>query len=258
MSTFNMVASMNESTVVSEYIPESKRSDSYQSEADLENEFIRMLVEQGYEYLQIHTEAELIANLRKKVEQLNSYNFTDTEWERFFHKYIANANEGIVEKTRTIQEDAVKNMERDDGSTKNITLLDKKNIHNNRLQVINQYEVSQNEGAKFDNRYDVTILVNGFPLIHVELKRRGVAIREAFNQINRYQRDSFGQEADYMNMCRYLLFQMEHIQSIIPIPLVLPILKSRKRTQVEAKRPAIVLSSLLFGRMQIIKSFLTL
>ncbi len=198
MSTFNMVASMNESTVVSEYIPESKRSDSYQSEADLENEFIRMLVEQGYEYLQIHTEAELIANLRKKVEQLNSYNFTDTEWERFFHKYIANANEGIVEKTRTIQEDAVKNMERDDGSTKNITLLDKKNIHNNRLQVINQYEVSQERNvypadrqAKFDNRYDVTILVNGFPLIHVELKRRGVAIREAFNQINRYQRDSF-------------------------------------------------------------------
>ena len=191
MPNYNMVASMNESTVVSEYIPESKRSDSYQSEADLEKEFIRMLVEQGYEYLQIHTEAELIANLRKKIEQLNSYNFTDTEWERFFHKHIANANEGIVEKTRTIQEDAVKNMERDDGSTKNITLLDKKNIHNNRLQVINQYEVSQDEGAKFDNRYDVTILVNGFPLIHVELKRRGVAIREAFNQINRYQRDSF-------------------------------------------------------------------
>ena len=198
MSTFNMVASMNESTVVSEYIPESKRSDSYQSEADLEKEFIHMLTEQGYEYLQIHTEAELIANLRKKIEQLNSYNFTDTEWERFFHKYIANANEGIVEKTRTIQEDAVKNMERDDGSTKNITLLDKKNIHNNRLQVINQYEVSQERNvypadrqAKFDNRYDVTILVNGFPLIHVELKRRGVAIREAFNQINRYQRDSF-------------------------------------------------------------------
>ncbi len=191
MSTFNMVASMNESTVVSEYIPESKRSDSYQSEPDLEKEFIRMLTEQGYEYLQIHTEAELIANLRGKIEQLNSYNFTDTEWERFFHKYIANANEGIVEKTRTIQEDAVKNMERDDGSTKNITLLDKKNIHNNRLQVINQYEMSQNDGANYDNRYDVTILVNGFPLIHVELKRRGVAIREAFNQINRYQRDSF-------------------------------------------------------------------
>ena len=109
MTTFNMVASMNESTVVSEYIPESRRSDSYQSEADLEKEFIRMLTEQGYEYLQIHTETELIVNLHRKIEQLNSYHFTDTEWERFFNKYIANANEGIVEKTRTIQEDAVKN-----------------------------------------------------------------------------------------------------------------------------------------------------
>lgn len=191
MSTYNMVASMNESTVVAEYVPESKRSDSYQTEAELEKEFIRMLTEQGYEYIEIHTEAELIANLRKKIEQLNDYTFTDTEWDRFFHKYIANANEGIVEKTRTIQEDAVKNLERDDGSTKNITLIDKKNIHNNRLQVLNQYEVSQAEGANYDNRYDVTIFVNGLPLVHVELKRRGVAIREAFNQINRYQRDSF-------------------------------------------------------------------
>lgn len=191
MSTYNMVASMNESTVVAEYVSESKRSDSYQTEAELEKEFIRMLTEQGYEYIEIHTEAELIANLRKKIEQLNDYTFTDTEWDRFFHKYIANANEGIVEKTRTIQEDAVKNLERDDGSTKNITLIDKKNIHNNRLQVLNQYEVSQAEGANYDNRYDVTILVNGLPLVHVELKRRGVAIREAFNQINRYQRDSF-------------------------------------------------------------------
>lgn len=191
MSTYNMVASMNESTVVAEYTPQTKRSDSYQSEAELEKEFIRMLGEQGYEYLQIHEETELIANLRKKIEQLNDYQFTDTEWERFFHRYIANANEGIVEKTRTIQEDSVKNLERDDGSTKNITLIDKKNIHNNRLQVLNQYEVSQAGGANYDNRYDVTILVNGFPLVHVELKRRGVAIREAFNQINRYQRDSF-------------------------------------------------------------------
>lgn len=191
MSTFNMVASMNESTVVAEYTPQANRSDSYQSEAELEQEFIRMLCEQGYEYIQIHEEKELIANLRKKIEQLNDYQFTDTEWERFFHKYIANANEGMVEKTRTIQEDSVKNLERDDGSTKNITLIDKKNIHNNRLQVLNQYEVSQTDGANYDNRYDVTILVNGFPLVHVELKRRGVAIREAFNQINRYQRDSF-------------------------------------------------------------------
>ncbi|MCM1527626.1 MAG: type I restriction endonuclease subunit R [Bacteroides sp.] len=192
---------MNESTVVSEYTPESRRSDSYQSEAELEKEFIRMLTEQGYEYLQIHSERELIENLKYKLEQLNGYDFTDSEWERFFREHIANANEGIVEKTRTVQEDYTKVLKRDDGSTKNIRLIDKGNIHNNRLQVINQYEVRGNAAenksnpadkiANYDNRYDVTILVNGLPLVHVELKRRGVAVREAFNQINRYQRDSF-------------------------------------------------------------------
>lgn len=200
MSAFNMVASMNESTVVAEYTPESRRSDSYQSETELEKEFIRMLTEQGYEYLQIHSEAELIENLKHKLEQLNGYDFTDSEWERFFREHIANANEGIVEKTRTIQEDCTKVLKRDDGSTKNIRLIDKGNIHNNRLQMINQYEVQGKVGnaakdntnpANYDNRYDVTILVNGLPLVHVELKRRGVDIREAFNQINRYQRDSF-------------------------------------------------------------------
>lgn len=103
MSIFNMVASMNESTVVAEYMPESRRSDSYQSEAELEKEFIRMLTEQGYEYLQIHSEAELIENLKYKLQQLNGYDFTDSEWERFFREHIANANEGIVEKTRTIK-----------------------------------------------------------------------------------------------------------------------------------------------------------
>ena len=191
MSIFNMVASMNESTVVSEYIPEGRRSESYQSEADLEKEFIHMLTEQGYEYINIHSEPELVANLRVKLEQLNDYIFSDNEWDRFFNEYIANSNDGIVEKTHTIQEDAVKNLVRDDGSTKNITLLDKKSIHNNRLQVLNQYRVSQKDGANYDNRYDVTILVNGLPLVHVELKRRGVVLREAFNQIYRYQRDSF-------------------------------------------------------------------
>ena len=161
MSIFNMVASMNESTVVSEYIPEGRRSESYQSEADLEKEFIHMLTEQGYEYINVHSELELVANLRVKLEQLNDYIFSDNEWDRFFNEYIANSNDGIVEKTHTIQEDAVKNLVRDDGSTKNITLLDKKSIHNNRLQVLNQYRVSQKDGANYDNRYDVTILVNG-------------------------------------------------------------------------------------------------
>ncbi|RKJ52089.1 type I restriction endonuclease subunit R [bacterium 1XD42-8] len=188
MSTYNIVLSTNESTVVTEYEPQSKRSDAYQSEADLEAAFIKMLGEQGYEYVTIYNSDALIANLRRQLELLNNYQFTDKEWDSFFKSKIANANEGIVEKTRKIQEDYVQNLTREGGTTINISLIDKKNIHNNRLQVINQYEES---AGKHDTRYDVTILVNGLPLVHVELKRRGVAIKEAFNQINRYQRDSF-------------------------------------------------------------------
>lgn len=191
MSYFNIVAETDENTVVTEYEPMKVRADQYQSEADLEKEFIRLLCEQGYEYLSIHTENDLIENLRAKLEELNHYKFTDTEWNQFFHSAVANPNEHIVEKTRKIQEDNVQVLKRDDGSSKNITLIDKQNIHNNRLQVINQYVIGKEDGAKYDNRYDVTVLVNGLPLVHIELKRRGVAIREAFNQINRYQRDSF-------------------------------------------------------------------
>ena len=191
MPYFNIVAETNENTVVTEYEPVEVRADQYQSEAALEKEFIRMLCDQGYEYLSIHTEKDLIANLRTKLEELNNYKFTDTEWHQFFHTAVANPNEHIVEKTRKIQEDNVQVLKRDDGSSKNITLIDKQNIHNNRLQVINQYVIGKEDGASYDNRYDVTVLVNGLPLVHIELKRRGVAIREAFNQINRYQRDSF-------------------------------------------------------------------
>jgi type I restriction enzyme R subunit len=188
MSLYNIVATTDESTVVAEYVPAYSRSDTYQSEAALEKEMITLLQSQGYEYLVLHDQAALVANLRKQLELLNQYSFSDNEWKRFFTEKIASANEGIVEKTRKIQEDYVQNLLRDDGSTKNIYLIDKKNIHNNRLHVINQYEESD---GTHEARYDVTILVNGLPLVHVELKRRGVAIREAFNQINRYQRDSF-------------------------------------------------------------------
>lgn len=191
MPYFNIVAETNENTVVTEYEPVKVRADQYQSEAELEKEFIRMLCDQGYEYLSIHTEKDLIANLRTKLEELNNYKFTDTEWHQFFHSAVANPNEHIVEKTRKIQEDNVQVLKRDDGSSKNITLIDKQNIHNNCLQVINQYVIGKEDGASYDNRYDVTVLVNGLPLVHIELKRRGVPIREAFNQINRYQRDSF-------------------------------------------------------------------
>ena len=188
MSKYNVVIEMNDSTVVTEYEPVKRKSDSYQSEQALENEFIRMLTEQGYDYLEIHDSESLIKNLRTQLEIVNDYKFTDSEWERFFNDSIANNNDGIVEKTRKIQEDNIQVLKRDDGTSKNITLIDKKCIHNNRLQVINQYV--ENSG-NYDNRYDVTILVNGLPLVHIELKRRGVALKEAFNQINRYQRDSF-------------------------------------------------------------------
>ena len=191
MPYFNIVAQTTENTVVTEYEPVKTRSENYQSEAELEREFIRMLTEQGYEYLKIHTEAELLKNLRVRLSVLNKYEFSDSEWDRFLKESVANPNEHIVEKTRKIQEDYVQVLRRDDGTSKNILLIDKKNVHNNFLQVINQYAISQDEGAKHDNRYDVTVLVNGLPLVHIELKRRGVAIREAFNQINRYQRDSF-------------------------------------------------------------------
>lgn len=188
MSQYNIIAESQEYTVVSEYEKAVQTSDAYQSEADLEKEFIHLLGEQGYEYLPIHTEADLISNLRTQLEKLNSYHFTDNEWETFFNTCIANKNDDIVAKTAKIQEDYIQVLKRDTGESQNIYLIDKTNIHNNFVQVINQYE---EENGAHDTRYDVSILVNGLPLVHVELKRRGVQLKEAFNQINRYQRDSF-------------------------------------------------------------------
>ncbi len=185
---YNLVAQNPKSTVVAEFTPSEKRAKQYQSEADLEKEFIKQIQAQAYEYLRITKEEDLILNLRKQLEKLNSYQFTENEWKQFFNSELANPNQSIEEKTTTMQEDYIKNLKRDDGSVKNIYLIDKKNIHNNNLQAINQYATDEGKRA---NRYDVTILVNGLPLVHIELKRRGIAIREAFNQINRYQRESF-------------------------------------------------------------------
>lgn len=184
---YDMIAENSDSTVVSDYVSPYQRATNYQSEAELEQELIKQLQAQAYEYLPIKSESDLIQNLRTQLEKLNNYTFSDVEWKRFFAERIANGNEGIPEKTFKIQEDHMQLLQRDNGEVINIRLLDKTNIHNNYLQVINQYEVS---GAR-DNRYDVTLLVNGLPLVHIELKRRGVPLQEAFNQINRYQRDSF-------------------------------------------------------------------
>lgn len=187
-ATYKAIAELPESTVVASYMPTAVHEGAYQSEAQLEAAFIAQLTAQGYEYLTIHTEAELVANLRTRLEELNGITLTASEWERLFTQTIAGTNEGIVEKTRRIQEDHIVAFTRDDGTLVNIRLLDKANIHANRLQVINQYE---EEGGRHASRYDVTVLVNGLPLVHIELKRRGVPLKEAFNQINRYQRESF-------------------------------------------------------------------
>lgn len=189
MPHYNTIAENPESTVVANYQPEkNERATSYQSEADLEKAFIKQLQAQAYEYIQINSEDELIDNLRKQLEKLNNIQFTNSEWKQFFSTKIANNANGIVEKTAIIQEDYIQILRRDDGSEINIYLIDKSDIHNNSLQVLNQYTTTE---GKYENRYDVTILVNGLPLVHVELKRRGVDIKEAFNQINRYNRDSF-------------------------------------------------------------------
>jgi len=187
--TYNLVAENPQSTVVTEYTsPYGARVALYQSEAELELAFIKQLETQAYEYLAITSEADLVLNLRRQLEELNAFTFTDTEWEWFFASELANPNQSIEEKTATIQEDYIKNLTREDGTVKNVYLIKKDSIHDNSLQVINQYATEEGQRA---NRYDVTVLVNGLPMVHIELKRRGVAIAEAFNQINRYQRESF-------------------------------------------------------------------
>lgn len=193
--SYEPIAISAESTVVAEYTPEPSDETTYQSEAELERDLIRILESQAYEHLTITREEDLVGNLRRQLEALNSITFTDAEWARFLQQ-ICRGTEGIAEKTARIQNAPVELLRRDDDTKKNIVLLDRTHIHNNRLQVINQYETpraddSTPSGGRHATRYDVTILVNGLPLVHIELKRRGVDIREAFNQINRYQRDSF-------------------------------------------------------------------
>lgn len=189
MKMQNDIVSENpQSTVVAQYERTTPRAEAYQSEAELEQGMIAQLQRQGYEYAHIHHEDELIQNLRQQLEKLNDFHFSDNEWERFFKAEIANEGKGIVDKAETIQRDNIKAFTLDDGTQKNIYLIDQQDPHHNYTQVINQYEVSD---GKRPNRYDVTILVNGLPLVHIELKRRGVSLKEAFNQINRYGRESF-------------------------------------------------------------------
>ena len=188
MAFYDLISENEESTVVAAYESGSVVSEApYMSERHLEDQFVAQMGMQEYDFLAATTEAELIGNLRRQLEALNGVAFTDGEWQRFFSTCIAKPNSGIVEKTRVIQEDPRFNFTFDNGDMKNIMLLDKQDIHQNRLQVMRQYTPT---GGAAKNRYDVTILVNGLPLVHVELKRPGVDIREAFNQIKRYNRET--------------------------------------------------------------------
>ena len=188
MEKFNVIAEQENTTVMSHYEAMPREDCGYQSEAALEQAFIKQLAEQGYERVNITSEAELIANLRCQMERLNNITLTDTEWKQLFEKHIASDQLTIEEKSERIQQKEIVDITLDNGSIQNIRLIDKSNIHNNHLQVLNQYVP---EGGSRENRYDVTILVNGLPLVHCELKRRGVPLKEAFNQINRYGRESF-------------------------------------------------------------------
>ena len=207
MSSIGLISENDNSTVLAEYTGLNRVATSFQSEDALEKELIKTLIEQGYERLYINSEDELIFNLRRQLEKLNNYTFTDGEWDSFFTKVIANKNDYIIEKTRLIQEDYKQEINLDSGEKRNIYLIDKANIHNNSVQVLNQYV--NNEG-NYDNRYDVTILVNGLPLVHVELKKRGVDLREAFNQIERYQRDSFWAGSGLYNFVQIFIISNEH------------------------------------------------
>lgn len=182
------IAEMTGGIILARYEKESSAHDkAYQSEADLERELIENLISQGYERFKASSNEDLYRNLRDKIEKLNKVSFTDDEWRRFLTEYLDAPNDGIVEKTRKIQENYIYDFKFDNGDLKNIKIIDKKNIHNNFMQVMNQFA---QEGKK-KTRYDVTILVNGLPLVHIELKKRGVNIREAFNEIHRYSKESF-------------------------------------------------------------------
>lgn len=185
------IVESNNFIVLDKYTPEWKAAEGYQSESALEQEFIQDLDRQGYEFLPgLNTPEALLANVRVQLQELNAVQFSDGEWLRFVETFLDKPSDGIIEKTRKIHDDYIHDFVFDDGHIQNIYLLDKKTIARNKLQVIKQFEQSGSHA----NRYDVTVLVNGLPLVQVELKKRGVAIREAFNQVHRYSKESFNSE----------------------------------------------------------------
>ncbi|HAV8448500.1 TPA: HsdR family type I site-specific deoxyribonuclease [Escherichia coli] len=184
------IAEYNNFIVLDKYIKAEQTGDSYQSESDLERELIQDLRNQGYEFISVKSQSAMLANVRQQLQNLNGVVFNDSEWRRFTEQYLDNPSDGILDKTRKIHIDYICDFIFDDERLENIYLIDKKNLMRNKVQIIQQFE----QAGSHANRYDVTILVNGLPLVQIELKKRGVAIREAFNQIHRYSKESFNSE----------------------------------------------------------------
>src|SRR5690554_5823637 len=186
------IAESNNFIVLDKYTKQYQVAESYQSEDDLERELVQDLQNQGYEYvLGLNNPQAMLANVRVQLQALNKVSFSEGEWQRFVETYLDKPSDGITDKTRKIHDDYIFDFVFDDGRIQNIYLVDKKNVIRNKLQVIKQFE----QTGSHANRYDVTILVNGLPLVHIELKKRGVAIREAFNQVHRYSKESFNAES---------------------------------------------------------------
>ncbi|HFO4637786.1 TPA: HsdR family type I site-specific deoxyribonuclease, partial [Escherichia coli] len=184
------IAETSNFIVLDKYIKAEQTGDSYQSESDLERELIQDLQNQGYEFISVKSQSAMLANVREQLQSLNGVVFNDSEWRRFTEQYLDNPGDGILDKTRKIHIDYICDFIFDNGRLENIYLIDKKNLMRNKVQIIRQFE----QAGSHSNRYDVTILVNGLPLVQIELKKRGVAIREAFNQIHRYSKESFNSE----------------------------------------------------------------
>lgn len=191
VNNYSTIAESNNFIILDKYVKYWQDADSYQSESDLERELIQDLVNQGYDYQSaLNNPNTMLANVRVQLQALNNVQFFDDEWSRFVGTYLDKPSDSIVDKTRKIHDDYIHDFVFDDGRIQNIYLLDKKNIARNKVQVIKQFE----QKGSHANRYDVTILVNGLPLVQIELKKRGIAIREAFNQVHRYSKESFNSE----------------------------------------------------------------
>lgn len=214
MTDYKTIAESNNFIVLDKYINAQNAGDSYQSESDLERELIQDLRNQGYEFISVKSQTAMLTNVREQLQSLNGVLFNESEWRRFTEQYLDSPSDSSLDKTRKIHIDYICDFTFDNGRLENIYLIDKKNLMRNKVQLIQQFEQSGSHA----NRYDVTIMVNGLPLVQIELKKRGVAIREAFNQIHRYSKESFNGDNSCLNTCNCLSFPTEPIPATLPIP----------------------------------------